>query len=831
MLTGFTIEGRCYAAEEELTFFPSPKKNNRQQSKIAVVYGRNGTGKSTISQALTLLDVDIAGKDPLTADLDTDGYPDATRDAHRLKISPVPQSAGASPAATGVKVTTSVFNELYIDEQVKIRQDGLETVVLFGKQVELEDDLGVVQAEISRLEADITAGEAEIENMEAKEAQAYNRLKDALKRGWAKRQQRIRSNSGSTPVTKGVIDRIRGAAPRPGAIVEEVEALNKRIDAYLTFSDAEPPARNWDELLGQDLIASVDFGLPGRSIEAPSGVGVAASVADSLKRFGAHVHLAKEVFDDPSVTRCPFCQKSMSSTYRDELLQAIVDAVDESARRFADDLEQSKLKRVELAGSMVDERLGECVETYESARLIMNREIEHWNAICEEKKKALYSPLHWDSVPIRNAAERLATAVDGLELEYERIVEAISLRNEECRAIEELNHAVSRLELDMELGAHADAAASVEDRKQCMHCLRAQVSGLREREADLVAQAQNVHVAADEINIGLRAIFAESDRLKLVLDTSSILGARYFLQNRGNPVSPSTLSVGERNIVAITYFFAKVRGRLEECARTCSSDWITVVLDDPISSVDVDNRLGIHGFIESQLAKIFQLGHENLKVIVLTHDLGAAREFDKSAIGALCNVEQSKAEGLGYSKVREQLVSTFELGGDHKLIPLGARLGDLNEYQALMVAAWQFAVGASGGAGLERLTIGNVARRILEAFSTFIYSESRIPSALMAAEYGRLTGGRELVVDLGPGHRLLLHGGSHSEDRITALSDYGGLSELDYSEQVKHVRKVLAFMHTLQPAHVVTFVRSVETDAKVVLDEWCIEQLGHSSGA
>lgn len=45
-ISSFTIKGRCFEAQRKLDLFPG--KNDR----VSFVFGRNGSGKSTISSAL-----------------------------------------------------------------------------------------------------------------------------------------------------------------------------------------------------------------------------------------------------------------------------------------------------------------------------------------------------------------------------------------------------------------------------------------------------------------------------------------------------------------------------------------------------------------------------------------------------------------------------------------------------------------------------------------------------------------------------------------------------------------------------------------------------------
>lgn len=110
---GILINGRCFSKETNLSFFPG------DNDRIAIVYGKNGSGKSTIS----------------------DGFSQIASGAfsEELAASLIDRSDNVVALATESKIF--VFNEKYIDENVKIDADGLGTIILLGGQVDLQADI------------------------------------------------------------------------------------------------------------------------------------------------------------------------------------------------------------------------------------------------------------------------------------------------------------------------------------------------------------------------------------------------------------------------------------------------------------------------------------------------------------------------------------------------------------------------------------------------------------------------------------------------------------------------------------------------------------------
>lgn len=116
-IAGLAVKGHCFFDEKAFHFFP------KTDVRLSLVYGANGSGKSTISRAFQTLTQEAS------SDISA-----RVLDANENEI------ALASS-------TISVFNEDYIDANVKIDDDGLGSIVLLGEQVELQTQINTAQAQ------------------------------------------------------------------------------------------------------------------------------------------------------------------------------------------------------------------------------------------------------------------------------------------------------------------------------------------------------------------------------------------------------------------------------------------------------------------------------------------------------------------------------------------------------------------------------------------------------------------------------------------------------------------------------------------------------------
>ena len=130
---------------------------------------------------------------------------------------------------------------------------------------------------------------------------------------------------------------------------------------------------------------------------------------------------------------------------------------------------------------------------------------------------------------------------------------------------------------------------------------------------DLEAQRKNIQLAIDSMNACLKYIFFAEDRMEI-----KCIDGVYKLLSHGKSVKPCDISVGERNIIGLSYFFTSIfEGKDEQGTYSTES---LLIIDDPISSYDFENRIGILSFIKYKLSAFLE-GNQNTKALLMTHDL------------------------------------------------------------------------------------------------------------------------------------------------------------------------------------------------------------------
>ncbi len=115
-IVGIRLQGANFSTSTDLKIFKS-----KDTPKACLVYGKNGSGKSTISRAFNK----VKGNEETAINIAelTDSF---------NNILPITEEEAK-------RIFT--FNEDYIDANIRLHEEGLETIVVLGEQKEIEDQI------------------------------------------------------------------------------------------------------------------------------------------------------------------------------------------------------------------------------------------------------------------------------------------------------------------------------------------------------------------------------------------------------------------------------------------------------------------------------------------------------------------------------------------------------------------------------------------------------------------------------------------------------------------------------------------------------------------
>ena len=770
-IASLAVTGRCFSAERVFNFFP------KTDVRLSLVYGANGSGKSTISRAFQVL-TQGADSDISARALDAEGN----------------EIALASPAI-------SVFNEEYIDANVKIDDDGLGSIVLLGEQVELQAQIDAAQTQVEeecrKLETQRTTRDPYfIQSNPMSPEYHLERIKGILRgsSGWARADSNIKGNRQNSSVTDAIVHEI--CRMSVCKTLEELKAEFAEKKKLLESTKTPNPAyaSPIQEIQIRDDLEEQIIALLAKKLEEPI-LSEREKLILSMIQDGdqGRIEDAQEFFSDEENERCPYCFQTVTREYRQGLLESI-------RRVMNRDVDDHKLQLQRLILDEIPDIYDQyvpldqqIVSDIQKAIKGYNGYIQQYRAAIQKKLQGIYTPIEQEKLCISEKLRQINLLISGLEKKRAEFALATKNRKQIENELLLLNKQIAYHHCKAEYAAYKK---QVREKDKANTRYQQQERILHQAEVklkELLDQKKNLALAIQCINESLAYVFFSKDRLSIELRDD-----KYFLKSRGKDVKPKNVSQGERNIIALCYFFTQIAANRELSKRYEREQLI--VIDDPISSFDFDNKVGIVSFLRKEIKRII-FGNNGSKVLIMTHDLSTMFDI-KKAYDEIGNAAKVKT-GVDKATSHMRELSNGELQEFRK---------NRSEYTHLIESVFRFANG-DDSQGIE---VGNKMRRVLEAFSTFCYRKSiedvscdeKILESLK--EYSDYFENRM--------YRLVLHGESHYEEQVYSFHDSLGFYGLfSTAEKRKTARDILCFMYLLNEQHVRVYLPNAEREIK----QWC----------
>ena len=774
-INGIRIKGRCFKEEKNLLFF---NDNNR----ISIVYGKNGSGKSTISQGIATISTDDTQSDISTFFIDSN-----RQDIEFLG-----------------KENVFVFNEDYIDKNVRIDEDGLGTIVLLGEQVNLQSEIESKEEKVKTISDDLEKLTAEYSKYNEKNNPLnpeyhMSRIVTTLKKsgGWAEVDSQIKKNKIKSQVNDSIVKEI--GELKVNATNDELREKYDELTALLEkVSNSTNSYPNEVEQIKIDAdFDSVIVETLARKIEKSVLSEREKLIIDAIESgFQDRVESAREDFSNNDVTICPYCYQPVTEQYKHDLVdnnnKVLNKDVDEHKAQLSDirfpvlDLDR------ELLDSLDSTLTKKAIQQLENCNLI----IMQYQELILQKEGNVYTPIIIESKGLNNSIEKLNLILGELETKRLELNDAAKKKTSIIKELVSINKSIAHIDITK---LYKDYLKQEKDKVALSNSVKEKQDALNEENEELkklIQKKANVGLAIENINNSLDYVFLTHGRLSIELRDD-----KYYLKSNGDYVLPKRVSQGERNIIALCYFFTHILSN-QEISKLYKSEAF-IVIDDPISSFDFENKIGITSFLRFQTDCIIK-GNENSKILFLSHDLETVFALRK-AIEEICKSTK------GIAKKSQTTYSAFELSN----LELSLLERKHNEYGSLLKRVYHF---ANGDMLEDSLVVGNEMRRVLEAFSSFTYRQS-IENVSCDANVLSALGNHSIFFE-NLMYRLALHGESHYEEQIYTIHDgYNFYEFISKDEKIKTAKSILCFMYLLNPFHISAYLQT-EPDAINNIKTW-----------
>ncbi|WP_288747649.1 AAA family ATPase [uncultured Corynebacterium sp.] len=749
--------GKC-----NLPLFQRNGEESGQASRAAIIYGKNGAGKSSLAKALRSPSRDFQAFDAKGAEIELQNSEDIY-----------------------------VFDQDYIDRNLRQHDsEGLNPIVLLGDQVDHQTEIDGLEQEIGQKENTLENIESKLkkaeQNLEQKR-QAFNEIlrgkSNTDRQSWASRASAIHNKQ------KKVTDKVKQQILERTEITDDWQDIHSEFVRVKTMLK-QTESQNHDGFRKPSSVPSIEFHEVSQILETIDKRRDSAPEDDLTRRIeesrGGLTEIRNKIDNlfGPESEYCPHCYQDIPQSHKDKvlpLLGKIVEQIelDAEVRRLANfkatwSAEFSMPLVAEIPDSL-REKASRAIRILEEERDTfnnsLNRKIDNPKLEIELRFQKFDKKVNeWNSV------------IDEVDGYVQKHNSAIEDREELIQKAEDLNVRLARLEARAEIEAYVSAKNKYQKKRDNFKSLESDIGTLKEKVNSLKRINAGESTGADQANQLLKVVFGPNGIQLEPTDHG------YMVVNRDRTMSPGKLSTGESNAVGLCYFFVKLAE--EETFEKGLGKSRLIVLDDPISSFDFDNRYGVTALIGFMAKQILE-SKNGSKLVFLTHDPSVAYDFSK-----ILNVHLSGNE----------LSWEFSEG---QLLPGNFAATDV--YKEILERMFKT---FDDPTACEKLT-SNEVRRVWEAFVTFELGETTTDASTSAKV-------QKYFEEMGEKHqrflaqypsRVFINPDSHAAKQI-AYFNFGLSPSLDSNEFQRFIRDTLCFMHMLSPYHIASRIAQNVSERK-----------------
>ena len=677
-----TIKGGYFESETELEVF--------KKYAISVVYGRNGSGKSTIARSIRCL-------------IAEDGS--TTKENSGLEV----KSDVVIPE--DLKSSVYVFDEDFVNSHVKVASEGLDTIVMLGEQVELDGKIEKAQRELERLIEkgnQLDEKKQKYNNPEDKISPLYyyGQIKDGFreKGGWFDVIRTLEGKGLRSLFTNTMLNKLL-EMDEPKTTYDE---LRKQLLYDLILYQKAIGGRevHWkDESLGLPWTLKEVEDVLTYPLDNPELSDRELRLMDLINMVSFRPqHFSQEntkEMIEQNWDFCPLCLREINGTDRKNAAETLKRILNEKAMKYENKLngllEKLRDREVELPvfpeGLFSDE-----INAAQVALTHLNKTLADIRGFVEHRKRNIYTTM--DDAISEKVRKIYSHALNDWKKARHKIKECVEKYNEAVYQHQELhvkildeNYQVARKRFSSILNDYRFASENQFRNSTALDNNLVAQEKKKKTIRNLQQQKERTDIALDYINQELQYVFYNKRKIRLEQGKGC-----YLLKVNGRSVEPDKISVGERNVLGLCYYFAMFyKGKKD--AKNYSSEYLAVI-DDPVSSFDYGNRVGVMSLLRDQFDKILK-GNANSRILVMSHDLHSV--FD-------------------LVKVRNDILGK----SDKSFLELVNRKLDVknvqNEYKKLLDQVYEYAADDREEEydDVLEMSIGNIMRRMIGVFELLL---------------------------------------------------------------------------------------------------------------
>ena len=774
-LKGIKIQGRKFSNNPvDFCFW------NTDKIRLSLIYGKNGSGKSTISDAFSCLKNNENEDFSCINEITFDGCSLLEDD----------------------KQSIHVFNENFIDSNIKIKENGIDSIVMFGEQVDIDNQitekenlLNVKKTEIKNQNIIVNSFLEESNRNSPK--YFLNQCISELKRdnGWAGKERIIKSARVNSSVTQATITNIMNQYNTEKDLEELIQDYTEKKKLFDSVTSDSTEITQEVNLFNFEKTDSKAKTLLTRKIEQTELTEREKRIFSFIEKNGQDLLTkAKLYFSNEKSDFCPYCYQEIDKNYKLNLMDEFKKVLNKEVEDYQKELDTLKIKTLSFDLTPYNQIERTVTQSVQLELDKVNKIIQNFNKLIDDRKNNVYQEFSEEeyNICIEDAIKQLNDALERLEEKRKEFNNLVKNKNTLKKELLTLNSQIANKQIADSYLKYKEQLENQEIENTKFSTLENEKSVIELELANLKEQKKSIKIAQEHINYLLQYVFFSKN--KLTIESHDGI---YQIKSCGLPVKPNQISCGERNIMALCYYFTELFAGKEEAK--IYSDANLLIIDDPVSSFDRENRVGVLSLLKYELQH-FISGNPYTKVLIMTHDLMAFYDIEKIA------QELSAQNNCSYNFI--ELAQTGIKDFSFK---------KSNEYSKLLATIYNFAISPTENSEIEPY-IGNTIRRVVEAYSTFIYKVGIDAISFDAEIISQIKNTKQQEYFSNLMYRILLNGESHSEEKVKSLEDFcNGISP---DEKNRIAKDILCFLYLLNPVHISKHLRGI-TDAENRIKEWC----------
>ena len=507
----------------------------------------------------------------------------------------------------------------------------------------------------------------------------------------------------------------------------------------------------------------------------------------------------KSHFDSEQKTKCLFCFQDVDMEYADDLVKSIEKILSKRVEEHQEKLKKQKLSTIEIDFYPAKELSIEKAKDCEEKLKILNDTIEKVNKLITKKIENVYEPILEDNFELSKKYDEYQNSLSELEKTIKEFNDKVTNTDLIIEELKSINNDIAYYDIKDSSEKYNLQKKEKEAEEKKLNTLKQINENLKKQMDELHQEKKNARIAMEAINADLAYIFFSKTRLRIEHNHD-----KYILYSHEKPVVPENISVGERNAIGLCYFFNHIMENKDE--KNVYNGNYLIVIDDPVSSFDMENRIGILSYLKYKLGQYLR-GNNNSKFLVLTHNMQTFYDVRRFMVELLSSKYKC------HERDTHKYLKALELKNKNLT---KMNINKRNEYTALLESIFDYAVKIDEQ---NSVNIGNIIRKVMEAFGTFEYKKgisqlSTDKSILQKLSKQECTYYENLM------YRLVLNHGSHMEGKVKTIEDMNFFDFISEEEKQRIARDIICFLYKLNPSHIKAHLKEKKNVVEII-KEWC----------